>query len=181
MLMLNRFKSVVLCSRVVFISGCQLATSTKSEAKFSSLDELKNIEFPSTKAPKGISDGPFGMEYDNGKPEFKTWIKKGCFDKYIKTYYENGNPESDIQLKDCLVNGTIRNYHKNGRIDLEMTVNKGKLSGPFTIFHDTASNKPNITGTFNNGVLVGTVTEFDENGTVTGRAVIRNGEVFIEQ
>ncbi|MEY0973426.1 toxin-antitoxin system YwqK family antitoxin, partial [Providencia huaxiensis] len=69
----------------------------------------------------------------------------------------------------------------NGRIDVELTALQGKLSGPFKIYHNTPSNKPNITGTFKNGDLVGTLTEFDENGTVISKAVIRDGEIIVLQ
>ncbi|ENU1226535.1 MULTISPECIES: toxin-antitoxin system YwqK family antitoxin [Providencia] len=185
MFKLKPIKSIALLSLVLFVSGCQLGSLTNSnsnsDSKFGELSELKKIEFPTIEAPKGLSEGAFETEFDNGQPKFKTWVSKGCFDKYIKTYYENGKPESQIQLKNCNVNGTIRNYHESGRIDTEFTALQGKLSGPFKIYHDTPSNKPNITGTFKNGDLVGTVTEFDENGTVISKAVIRDGEIIVLQ
>ncbi len=53
-------------------------------------------------------------------------------------------PESHIELKDCKVHGTVRTYHESGRNDIEVNTLQGKLSGPFIIYHDTPSNKPNI-------------------------------------
>lgn len=185
MFKLKPIKSVALLSLILLVSGCQLGGSTNSnsnsDSKFGELSELKTMEFPSTEAPKGLAEGAFETEYDNGQPKFKAWVSKGCLDKYIKTYYENGKPESLIQLKNCKIDGTVRNYHENGRIDVELTALQGKLSGPFKIYHNTPSNKPNITGTFKNGDLVGTLTEFDENGTVISKAVIRDGKIIVLQ
>lgn len=68
----------------------------KLRFKIGELNELKTIEFPSTETPKDLAEGAFETEYDNGQPKFKTWVSKGCLDKYIKTYYENGR--IDIEL-----------------------------------------------------------------------------------
>ncbi|WOB89601.1 hypothetical protein P3L44_12810 [Providencia sp. PROV175] len=185
MFKLKPIKSVALFSLVLLVSGCQLGGSpnsnSNSDSKFGELSELKKIEFPTIEAPKGLSEGAFETEFDNGQPKFKTWVSKGCFDKYIKTYYENGKPGSHIELKDCKVHGTVRTYHESGRNDIEVNTLQGKLSGPFIIYHDTPSNKPNITGTFKNEKLVGIVTEFDENGTVISKALIRDGEITVLQ
>lgn len=181
MFKINQLKSVVFFSFALAISGCQVGGLSSSSSKFDSLEELKGIEFPSTKAPKGIADGAFETEYDSGKPELKTWIRKGCFDKYLKSYYKNGKIESDISLKNCQVDGLVRTYHDDGRIDIELTAANGKLSGPFKIYHNSATNKPHIVGTFNNGELVGKITEYDENGVVATKGYFRDGEVYLDQ
>ncbi|MGG4662211.1 toxin-antitoxin system YwqK family antitoxin [Providencia vermicola] len=181
MLKINQLRSVAFFSFALIISGCQVGGLSSSSSKYDSLEELQKIEFPSTEAPEGIADGAFETKYADGKPELKTWIHKGCLDKYLKSYYKNGKMESDISLKNCQVDGLVRTYHDDGRIDIEMTASNGKLSGPFKIYHNTPSNKPHIIGTFNNGELVDEITEFDENGSVTTKGYFRNGKVYLDQ
>ncbi len=181
MLKMNFLKSTLLLSLVLVTSGCQMLTASNTDSDFESLKQLKGVEFPSTHAPKEAPEGLFETSYDNGKPELKTWIHNGCLDRYMKTYYENGNMESDVQLKNCKVNGFVRNYNENGRLDIEMNAIEGKLSGPFKTYYDTHSNNVHITGTFKNGDLEGTLTEFDESGKIITKAHIRDGEIYVEQ
>ncbi|MEY0973425.1 toxin-antitoxin system YwqK family antitoxin, partial [Providencia huaxiensis] len=140
MFKLKPIKSVALLSLILLVSGCQLGGSTNSnsnsDSKFGELSELKTMEFPSTEAPKGLAEGAFETEYDNGQPKFKAWVSKGCLDKYIKTYYENGKPESLIQLKNCKIDGTVRNYHENGKPESLIQLKNCKIDGTVRNYHE---------------------------------------------
>ncbi|EMU9120586.1 toxin-antitoxin system YwqK family antitoxin [Providencia stuartii] len=174
-------KPTLLFSFALLISGCQLLTPTSSKSDLDALRELKGIEFPSTKTPEGTPEGAYEFHYDNGQLETRSWVKKGCLDRYIESFYENGNVKMYTPVKNCKVNGLVRIYHENGRKDIEMTATDRKLTGPFKVYHDTPSNNVYASGVFKDGEPQGFISEFDENGQFVQKSAVINGKIVSEK
>lgn len=171
----------VILSSTLLLSGCSAIINLADTSEIS-LNNLQSIEVTQIQVPaipKGTKDGEYLRYYPNGELKYKSWVAKGCYDRYVNAYYNNGKLQMSMPLKNCQVNGVIKKYQPNGRINSEMTIRNGVPYGAFKFYHDTPKNGVYLQGFMENGAITSVVKQLDENGNVVNKAQVLDGEVKI--
>ncbi|SUC00615.1 MORN repeat variant [Proteus vulgaris] len=173
----------LILSSVLLLSGCSAFLYSLGNNPEMSLSNIKLME-NTTKLtvptiPPGTRDGEYLRYYPDGKLKYKSWVTKGCFDRYVNAYNDNGKLKMVIPLKNCEVNGVVKSYQANGNIYSEIAMRDGLPYGAFKYYHNTPKNNVNLQGYMENSTLVGVITQYDENGKVINKGQILDGKIKI--
>lgn len=170
-------------SSTLLLSGCSaflFSLGSNPEMTLSNIKLMENttkLKVPAI--PPGTKDGEYLRYYPGGQIKYKSWVTKGCFDRYVNAYYENGKLQMIIPLKNCEVNGVVKSYQTNGNIYSEIAMRNGLPHGAFKYYHNTPKNNVNLQGYIENKALIGVITQYDENGKVINKGQVLDGKVKI--